>query len=158
MPERPASSTYLLVCRRSCAGDAGDDAEDGAQAVVHAVDGVADPRAGLLAALVALGQHLVEHGFGVDFGRAGRRRVVAAQQRTQLAVVLLFVLDHVLEDGDRALVAQRLQLLAIARNVAALFNLKPAQRHADAAGAVGQRIGLAAGAALVNRLRCRPVP
>ncbi len=33
------------------AGDAGDDAEDGAEAVVDAVDGVADPRAGLLAAL-----------------------------------------------------------------------------------------------------------
>jgi len=58
--------------------------------------------------------------------------------------VVLFVLDHVVEDGDGALVAQRLELLAVAGNVAALFNLKPAQRHADAPGAVGQRVGLAA--------------
>jgi hypothetical protein len=35
---------------------------------------------------------------------------------------------------------------------AALFNLKAAQGHADAAGAVGQRVGLAAGLAPVDRL------
>ena len=83
------------------AGDAGDDAEDGAEAVVDAVDGVADPAAGLLAALVALGQHLFENGLGVDLGRAGGGGIVAAQERSQLAVVILFVLDDVLEDGDR---------------------------------------------------------
>ena len=157
MPERPASRTYFGVAGGR-AGDAGDDAEDGAQAVVHAVDGVADPRAGLLAALVALGQHLFENGFGVDFGRAGRRGVVAAEQRTELAVVVFFVLDDVVENGDGAFVAQRLELLAVAGDVAALFNLKAAQGHAHAAGAVGQRVGLAAGAAASKPAPVRPAP
>ena len=71
MPESPASSTYLLS-PAGRAGNAGDDAEDRAQPVVDAVDGVADPRARLLAALAALGQQLLQHCFGVDLGRAGR--------------------------------------------------------------------------------------
>ena len=84
MPERPASSTYFAVAG-GCAGDAGDDAEDGAESVVDAVDGVADPCAGLLAALVALGQQFFEDAFGVDFGRAswsgGSGRAAASQVR-----------------------------------------------------------------------------
>jgi hypothetical protein len=41
---------------QGCAGDARHNAEDRAQSVVHAVDGVADPRAGLLSPFVPLGQ------------------------------------------------------------------------------------------------------
>ena len=134
------------------AGDAGDDAEDGAKAVVDAVDGVADPRAGLLAARVALGQHLFEDGFGIDFGRAGGGGVVAADERTQLAIVVFLVLDDVLEDGDGAFVAESLELFAIAGDVAALFDFEAAERHAHATGAVGERVGLAAGTAGVDRL------
>lgn len=133
-----------------CAGDAGDDAKDGAQAVVDAVDGVADPRARLLAALVALGQQLVEDSFGIDLWRACRCMVVAAQERTEFAVVVFFIFDDVLEDGDGALVAETLELLAVAGDVAALFDFEPAQGHADAAGARGQRVGRAAGAAFIN--------
>jgi hypothetical protein len=58
----------------------------------------------------------------------------------------------VFEDGDGAFVAQGLELLAVGGDVAALFDLKAAQGHADAAGAVGERIGLAAGLAAVDRL------
>ena len=79
-------------------------------------------------------------------------RVVAAQQRPQLAVVVLLVLDDVFEDGDGVLVAQGLQLLAVAGDVAALLNFQASQGHADAAGAVGQRVGFAAGLAVVDRL------
>ena len=67
--------------------------------------------------------------------------------------MIFFVLDDVVENGDGALVAQSLQLLAVAGDVAALLDLKAAQGHAHAAGAVGQRVGLAAGAALVDGLR-----
>ena len=67
--------------------------------------------------------------------------------------MVLFVLDDVFEDGDGFLVAQRLQLLAVAGDGAALLDLEAAQGHADAAGAAGQRVGLAAGVAMVNRLR-----
>ena len=75
MPESPASKTYLLS--PGCgAGDAGDNAEDSAEAVVDAVDRVTDPCAGLLAAFVALGQHLVENGLGIHLRRPSRRRVV----------------------------------------------------------------------------------
>ena len=77
---------------------------------------------------------------------------MAADERAQLAVVVLFVLNDVLEDGDRALVAEGLELLAVAGDVAALFDFEAAQGHAHAAGAVGQRVGLAAGAAAVDGL------
>ena len=157
MPERPARRTYLLS-PSGCAGDAGDDAEDCAQAVVDAVDGVADPCAGLLAALVALGQQLFENGLGIDFGRAGGGGVVAAQERAQFAVVILLVLDDVLEDGDGALVAEGLELLAVVGDVAALLDLEAAQGHADAAGAVGQGVGLAAGVAGVDGLGTAELP
>ncbi len=69
MPERPAKQ-HIFAVAGSCTGDAGDNAEDGAQSVVDAVDRVADPRAGLLAAPVALGEKLIENRLGVDFGRA----------------------------------------------------------------------------------------
>ena len=78
---------------------------------------------------------------------------MAAQQRTEFAVVVLFVLDDVVEDVDGSVVAQVLQLLAVVGDVTALLDLQPAQGHADAAGAVGQRVGLAAGVALVLGLR-----
>ena len=52
MPERPARRTYFAVALGG-AGDAGDDAEDRAKSIVHAINGVADPGARLLAALVA---------------------------------------------------------------------------------------------------------
>jgi len=83
MPERPPRAR--TCCRRGGAGDARNDAEDSAQAVVDSVDGIADPRAWLLAALASLGQHLFQHRFGFDFGYAGRCCIVAAQERTQLA-------------------------------------------------------------------------
>ena len=143
---------HVFAVAHGGARNARHNPEDGAQSVVYAVNGVANPRAGLLAALVALGQQLVQHLLGLDLGRARRRLVVAAQERPQFAVVVLLVLNHLVEDGDGAFVAQRLQLLAVVGDVAAFLNLQPAQGHADAAGAVGQRIGLAAGAALVDRL------
>ena len=147
-----AGQQHVLAVAGGGAADAADDAEDGAQAVVDAVDGVADPAARLLAALVALGQHLIQNRLGVDLVRAGGQRIVAAQQRPQLPVVVLLVLDDVFEDGDGFLVAQRLQLLAVAGNCPALLDLQAAQGHAHAAGAVGQRVGLAAGLAAVDRL------
>ncbi len=66
MPERPARSTYFES--PEVAPETPETMPKIAPrgAVVYAVDGVADPRAGLLAALIALGEHLVEHGFGVD--------------------------------------------------------------------------------------------
>ena len=66
--------------------------------------------------------------------------------------MVLLVLNHVVEDGDRALVAQRFELFAVAGDVPALLDFKAAQGHADAAGAVGQRIGLAALFAAVDGL------
>ena len=147
-----AGEQNIFAVAGGCAGDAGDDAEDGAEAVVDAVDGVADPGAGLLAALVALGQQFFENRLGIDLGRAGGGLVVAAQQRAQFAVVVLLVFNDVVEDGDGAFVAEVLQLLAVVGDVAAFFDLEPAQGHADAAGAVGQRVGLAAGIAVVDRL------
>ena len=56
------------------------------------------------------------------------------------------------EDSDGFLVAQSLQLFAVAGDGAALLDLQAAQSHADAACAGGQRVGIAAGAAMVDRL------
>ncbi len=78
---------------------------------------------------------------------------MAANQRPELAVVILLVLYHVIENGEGALVAQRLELLTVVGYVAALLDFKPAQRHADAASAVGQGICLAVGVASIDRLR-----
>ncbi len=82
---------------------------------------------------------------------AGGLRIVAAQQRTQFFVMLLLVLDHVLEDSDRLLVAQRFQLLAVTGDGPALLDLQPAQGHANTAGSAGQRMGIAARLAVVDR-------
>ena len=95
-----AGKKHIFAVAGRSAGDTGDDAEDGAQSVIHAVDSVADPRAGLLAPLVALGKKLFENCLGVDFGCAGRRRVVASNQRSKLAVVVLFIFNDVIENGD----------------------------------------------------------
>ena len=100
---------------------------------------------GCLRPWCALGQQLVEDGLGVDLGRAGGGLIVAAQERAQFAMVVFLVLDDVIEDGDGALVAEILELLAVVGDVAALFDFEAAQGHADAAGAIGQRVGLAAG-------------
>ena len=67
--------------------------------------------------------------------------------------MLLFVFDHVVEDGVGTFVAECLQLLTVVGDMAAFFNFQAPQRHADAAGAVGKRIGLAARAAMIDRLR-----
>ena len=67
-------------------------------------------------------------------------------------MVILFVFDDVVEDGDGAFVAEFLQLLAVVGDVAALFDFKAAKSHADAAGAVGEGVGFAAGIAVVNGL------
>ena len=48
---------------------------------------------------------------------------------------------------------QILQLRAVVRDVAALFDLEAPQSHLGAAGAIGQRIGLAPGSAGVSRRR-----
>jgi len=58
----------------------------------------------------------------------------------------------VLEDGDGALVAESLELLAVTGDVAALLDFQAAQGHAQAAGAVGEGVGLAAGTAGVDGL------
>ena len=76
---------------------------------------------------------------------------MAAEKRAEFAVVVLFVFDDVVEDGDGAFVAEFLELRAVVGDVAALFDFKAAESHADAAGAVGERVGFAAGIALVDR-------
>ncbi len=77
---------------------------------------------------------------------------MAAEKRAEFAVVILFVFDDVIEDGDGAFVAEVFQLLAVVGDVAALFNFKAAQGHADAAGAIGEGVGFAAGIAVVTGL------
>jgi len=57
-----------------------------------------------------------------------------------------------IEDGDGALITQFLKLPAVVGNVAAFFDLQTAQSHANAAGAVGQGVGVAAGTSPVSRL------
>ena len=46
-----------------------------------------------------------KHGFGFNFGGTGGRGVVAAQERSELAIMVFFVFDDVVEDGDGAFVA-----------------------------------------------------
>jgi hypothetical protein len=77
---------------------------------------------------------------------------MSAQERPQLAVMVLLVFNDVVQDVDRIVVAQVLQLPPVVGDVAALFDLQPAQGHAHPAGPVGQRIRLPSGAALVDRL------
>ncbi len=148
-----AGEENILAVAGGSARDAGDDAEDGAESVVDAVDGIADPGAGLLAALAAFCEKFVENGLGVDGGCARRGLIVAAEERTEFAVVVFLVFDYVVKDGNGAFVAEVFQLLAIVGNVAAFFDFEATQGHADAAGAVGERIGFSAKVAGVLRLR-----
>ena len=67
--------------------------------------------------------------------------------------MVFLVFDYVVEDGDGAFVAEVFQLLAIVGDVAAFLDFEATQGHADAAGAVGERIGLSAGIAVVLGLR-----
>ena len=67
--------------------------------------------------------------------------------------MILLVFNDMFEDGDGFLVAERLELLAVAGDGAALLDLKAAQGHAHAAGAAGQRVGIAAGLAGVDGFR-----
>ena len=78
-----AGQQHIFAVAGGGAADAADDAEDGAQAVVDAVDGVADPASRLLAALVALGQHLIQNRLGVDLVRAGGSRGSGRAERAQ---------------------------------------------------------------------------
>ena len=67
--------------------------------------------------------------------------------------MIFLVFDDVVEDGDGAFVAEVLQLLAVVGDVAAFFDFEATQCHADAAGAVGERVGFSAGIAVVYRFR-----
>ena len=67
-------------------------------------------------------------------------------------MVVFFVFNDVLEDSDGAFVAQFLKLAAVVGDVSAFFNLQAPEGHAHAAGAVGQRVSLAAGVAGIDRL------
>ncbi len=78
---------------------------------------------------------------------------MASQQRTKLAVVVLFVFDDVFEDCQGSVVAKRLELLAVGGDSAALVNFEAAEGHAKAAGAAGERVGFSAGFTGVDRLR-----
>jgi len=85
-------------------GHAGDDAEDGAQSVVDAVDGVADPTGGLGLALGAGGHQIVEGALGLVGVELGGRQVVA-DEVAQGDVVLALVLDHFVENVDGGRIA-----------------------------------------------------
>ena len=74
-----------------------------------------------------------------------------ADQLAQFAVMLLLVRNHLFENDDAWLVPQFLQLLPIARNIAALVDLQPPQRHLRTAQPVHQRIGIASVFAFVLR-------
>jgi len=76
---------------------------------------------------------------------------MSAKKRAKFAMVIFFVLDDVIEDSDRAIIAQFLQLATVVRDVPAFFDLEAAKSHANAAGAVGQRIGLSARRAVICR-------
>ena len=67
-------------------------------------------------------------------------------------MVVFFIFDDVIEDGDGAFVAEFFELLAVVGDVTALFNLETTERHANAAGAVGERVGFAAGISFIDRL------
>ena len=134
------------LLRRS--GNSGDDAEDGAQSVVDAVDGVADPTGGLGLALGARGHQIFEGALGLVGVELGGRQVVA-DQVAQRDVVVALVLDHFVEDGDGVRIAELLDLLTVAGDVAALVQFQAAQREVEAADAVGQRVGLAGFGAVV---------
>ena len=137
---------------QGCAGDAGDDSEDGTQSVVHSVDGVADPGCGLFAGGGTLGQQLCDHRLRVGrHGGDGRGRVVIADQASQLVVMLLLLLHYLVQDVDAGLVSQLFQLFSVARDVAALVDLQAAQRHARAANAACQLVGVARGATVIAR-------
>ena len=75
---------------------------------------------------------------------------MAAKKRAEFAMVVLFVFDDVVEDGDGAFVAEFLELLAVVGDVAAFFDFKAAEGHADAAGAIGEGVGFAARTAVIN--------
>ena len=129
-------------------GHSGDDAEDGAESVVDAVDGVADPTGGLGLALGARGHQIVEGALGLVGVELGGRQVVA-DEVAQGDVVLALVLDHLVEDVDGGRIAELLDLMAVAGDVSALVEFQAAQRKVEAADAVGERVGVAGFAAVV---------
>ena len=85
-------------------------------------------------------------------GAPGRGLIVAAEERTEFAVVVFLVFDDVVENGDGAFVAEFFQLFAVVGDVTALFDFKATQGHADSAGAVGKGVGFATGISGIDRL------
>ncbi len=81
-----------------------------------------------------------------------------AQQGAKLVVVIFLVFDDVVEDVDGAVVSEFLELRTVVGDVAAFFDFKTAEGHADAAGAVGEGVSLAVWRAFVDGLGCRPAP
>ena len=60
---------------------------------------------------------------------------MTTQERSQFAVMILLVLDDVVENSHRVLVAEIFELAAVVGDVAAFLDFETPQGHADAAGA-----------------------
>jgi len=89
MPESPRRRTYccrrqLLLRHRSY------DAEDSAETIIHAIDGITDPGSRPLATLIALCQQLFESAL-IRFGRTDGRGIVARSRRSKVPGSDLFV-------------------------------------------------------------------
>ena len=91
-----------------CARDAGDDAEDRAKSVVDAVDGIADPTAGLHPSSFTGLQHGFQRTLGLPHCLSPGPVPVRSRQFFQRPTLVLLVLQHLVENSDAALIAETL--------------------------------------------------
>src|ERR1700733_13109053 len=106
----------------------------------------------MLAALVPLSQHLVEKRLWIGRRADSAQGLLFTDQTAELTIVILLVFDDPFQDGQAGRIAERLKLLAVLGNVAALIDFQPAQGQIVATDARLKAIGIAARTSLVDGL------
>src|SRR6202521_5799400 len=139
---------------QSRSGNAGNNSEDGSEAVIDPIDGVADPAGCFWMFLFPGGQKFVKGPFG-EFGRRVRKRPPVADEPTQGSVVFALILQRLFQDANAGLVAEFLHLFRVLGDVTAFVQLQPPQRHPNAAYAIGDGVGLAGFRPVVDWVRTR---
>src|SRR6185437_7093368 len=144
-----------MAVAKGCARNAGDDAEDRAQAVIDAVNRVADPAGGLPARVLAFGQQIIKQRLriGTAFldGAAG---IMLPDQRAELVIMLAFFLNDLVQNFEALGIVKLAKLATVESNGAAFVDFESAERHTLAAHAIGETIGVTGGLAVILRHRC----
>ena len=154
IPARPESRTHLLLPKVAPETPETMPKME-PRSIVDPVNGIADPAGGVRAALVSLGQHLVQKGLWIG-RRADSATGLPADQSAELAIVILLVFDDPVQDGQAGRIAERFELLAVLGDVAALIDFQAAQGQIVAPDAGLEAAGITGGASPYRPARGSP--